>query len=759
MGINLFSHKKDKKQLENKLKESELRYRRLFESAKDGILILDFETGQIVDANPFILNIIDNSLNEVIGKKLWEIGLFSNKLLSKFAYLNLKKSGYIRFEDMPIQRENGKITEVEFVSNVYLVNNTKVIQCNIRNITERKESERKHELLTKILLILNKLDDWKLVIKNIMIEAMNFIKMDTIGIHLIKNDKDYSNIVAIGLPNSVITEKYFYEKNKLGEYVFNQKGSSFLNCVIGIVVLGLTDPSLPYFTKGGSFYSNNLPELLKEIGVKSKKTTTSCICNPKEYQTAAIIPLFSGKEVIGVLQFIDKRPNLLTLETIQLFEEIGNSVGIAFNRIQGELKILESEQILRKQNEDYFNLNQKNSILNEELTSSIDHIQNVNEELIKQKAKAEESDKLKSSFLANMSHEIFTPMNSIMGFSDLLLHPDLSTKKIAQFVQMIHSSSKQLMSIISDLVDISTIEAGQIKIHSELVDIKKLLNEIYIIYRELINSKKISLNYKFLDTNKVKTDGNRIRQILYNLLNNAIKFTKEGSIEFGNKMVDINGHSYLQFYVKDTGIGIAPENQELVFERFRQIETSNSLIYGGNGLGLSISKALVEKLGGEILVESELGKGSTFSFTIPYNEGIENFVSDEFKTKSNGFNWPNKTILIVEDEINSYSYLEELLSETNVKIIHAFNGKQALENVENDSEISLVLMDIKLPVMDGYEATQLIKKIRPKLPIIAQTAFAQNNERINAFEAGCDNYLAKPIDKDIFMKVIGNYLS
>jgi CheY-like chemotaxis protein len=316
----------------------------------------------------------------------------------------------------------------------------------------------------------------------------------------------------------------------------------------------------------------------------------------------------------------------------------------------------------------------------------------------------------------------------------------------------------QLLSVISDIIDISTIETDQINIESALVNINDLLSELFATYKKLIETKQLSLLCSCDRPNElieVETDGNRIRQVLCNLLNNAIKFTKEGEIEFGYK---IKGN-VIEFFVKDNGIGIIPENHELIFQRFRKVVNPGGQVYRGNGLGLSISKALVEKLGGTISVNSEMGMGSTFVFTIPYINKSEDHVEVELADDPGEFNNLNaKTILIVEDEINSHTLIKEFLSGTNVRLLRAWDGREAVEFVKKRKDISLVLMDIKMPVMDGYEATRLIKKIRPKLPVIAQTAFAGNHDKTQALEAGFDNYISKPILKDSFVELIANYL-
>ena len=286
-------------------------------------------------------------------------------------------------------------------------------------------------------------------------------------------------------------------------------------------------------------------------------------------------------------------------------------------RKTAERALLESEKKRTEQNTSYNDLNNEYVSLNEELTKSIDWIQHITNALIIATHKAEESDQLKSAFLSNMSHEIRTPMNTIVGFSELILNHGLPKERLIEYVQIIKSSTLQLLSIITDIVDISKIEAGKFSTQLELVNIYELLDELLVTYKKAIGSKKLKLH---LSANHpgtpilIQTDGTRIKQVLCNLLNNAIKFTKAGEIEFG---YELKG-DFVEFYVKDNGIGIAPENLLSIFESFKQIPAVYGQLISGNGLGLAISKALIEKLGGSIYVDSELGKGSKFTFTIPY---------------------------------------------------------------------------------------------------------------------------------------------
>ncbi len=376
-------------------------------------------------------------------------------------------------------------------------------------------------------------------------------------------------------------------------------------------------------------------------------------------------------------------------------------------------------------------------------------------ELIIAKENAEESDKLKTAFLQNMSHEIRTPLNGIIGFSALLNYDDVSKEEIKEYTSLINQSGKRLIEIVNNVLDISKIQTGQIKIAKKTINLKSIFNDLITFFSPIANIKKINLNYHNQTDENITlfSDEAKLHQILVNLINNALKFTKTGNVDFGFEVKD----KVVQFYVKDTGIGIAKELYDKIFERFIQAERSMAKNYEGAGLGLAISKGLVDILGGKIWVESEVGKGSVFFFTLPADKVV--------LPSEKGLNHSKKSlklthgkILIAEDDWISFQYMRKLFEKSDITILHAENGEQAVELVKNNIDIDLILMDIRMPVMDGIEATKLIKQLRPHLPVFAQTAYAFSEEKTKILAVGCDEYLSKPLDSIELNGLINKYL-
>ncbi len=377
-------------------------------------------------------------------------------------------------------------------------------------------------------------------------------------------------------------------------------------------------------------------------------------------------------------------------------------------------------------------------------------------DLILAKNAAEESNSLKTAFLQNMSHEIRTPMNAIMGFTSMLSKPDLREEKRNSFVKIIQNSANQLLSIVNDVLTMSALETNQEKINIEECNVNQILTDLLSIFKKQIENENVRLFLKpFSLENQanIKTDKTKLTKILSNLLSNAIKFTHHGNIEFGYTLEFDSAKPMLQFYVKDTGIGIKPEIHDKIFERFRQAELSVSRQYGGAGLGLSICKGFVNLLGGKIWLESKLDSGSTFYFTIPYISTNEILTPNQQPMPKEYDN----LILVAEDEEYNYLYIEEILLDYNVLLIHARNGQEVMDYLNKNNSIDLILMDIKMPIIDGYTCTKMIKEKQPKLPIIAQSAYALEHE-IRNYKPVFDDYVTKPINIDELLTKIQKYI-
>lgn len=375
---------------------------------------------------------------------------------------------------------------------------------------------------------------------------------------------------------------------------------------------------------------------------------------------------------------------------------------------------------------------------------------------------AEEADKLKTAFLANMSHEIRTPMNAILAFSNFLKDPDISGSQRNEYVKYINSCSKSLLHLIDDILDTAKIEAKQLKIHISQCYVNSILNELNVYFQNHIKCQEgdISLHLKtdcVTRNYSVLTDGVRLRQVFTNLLDNAFKFTEKGTIEFGFTIHD----DFLEFYVSDTGCGIPKDKAELVFKRFGQVNNGSHKVYKGTGLGLSISKNLVELLGGKMWLESVENKGSCFYFTIPsHSLKITDLLEKVTEDNSNVIktsNWQNFNLLVAEDDDLNYKLIQIALSKSNINILRAKNGEEVL-NLLPGKNIQIVLMDIQMPVLDGYETTRRLKILYPDIFVIAQTAFAMADDKEKCIQAGCDDYISKPIDIEELYKKLTFFL-
>lgn len=390
------------------------------------------------------------------------------------------------------------------------------------------------------------------------------------------------------------------------------------------------------------------------------------------------------------------------------------------------------------------------------------------EELKIAKERAEESDRLKTEFINNMSHEIRTPLNGILGFSQVLNMPGITEDEMKSYTSMIVNCGEQLTFIIDDILEISALQTQKIEVSEKKINLNRFLVEQLTVFEDTAEQNKTPLTlHKALDDYhaEIYIDDDKLSKILLQLLRNAIKFTESGDIEFGYKAIDMDSDNpKIKLFVKDNGIGIAPENIEYIFKRFAQEEQNLTRSYGGLGLGLAIAKENATLIGGEITVESEKHAGATFFLTIPYKpvNKIKKQSSESSKTEQEKEKDKKPTILIAEDEEMNFFYLETLLTKilkTGAIIIHAENGLEAVDICKENQNIDLVLMDLKMPVKDGYEATAEIKEIRKDLPIIAQSAYTTYKDRERAKNAGCKDFIAKPIQATTVKHLLSKYLN
>ena len=391
------------------------------------------------------------------------------------------------------------------------------------------------------------------------------------------------------------------------------------------------------------------------------------------------------------------------------------------------------------------------------------HRKQIDNELVKAKLAAEASDRLKSAFLANMSHEVRTPLNGILGLAQVMLKSGDMPHKFRNDIKMIVESGTSLLALIEDIMDVSKIEAGQMKIKYKPFVLNSMIDQLFSIFK--LNPLYLQKNGqqqnielkcdKLCENITIMSDPDRLQQIFINLIGNALKFTQRGFVHFGYTIED----QEITFYVKDSGIGIPKDKTDQVFERFTQVDNTLARKFKGSGLGLAISKGLITLLNGTIWCESELGKGSCFYFTIPYHPTTM-LADDDTPTDQSvkEHDWSEYTALIVEDDTINFKVIEAMLRGTKLNLIRAENGLKAIENVRMNPHIDLVLMDVHLPVMSGLEATGIILEIHPKLPIIAQTANAMSDDKEKCLEAGCIDYISKPIDMGELIRKISKFL-
>jgi PAS domain S-box-containing protein len=697
----------DRKKMEETIKENEEYFRALLQHSSDAISILD-EKGKIIFENSPRNKIFDFSIDELINKPIFDIVHPDDIEHFKEFFGDVLKNPQRQIKrEYRCLHKNKKWIYVESIFSNQLSNPfIKGIVVNSRDISERKMGELKERVYHDNLIFLS----------NSALDLLGISSKDDIYRYI--SEKLYNFLESAIVIVTSCNEK---EGKLCIEYISRYKDNK--NKVVNILgenPIGMILPinnSISNINNAGAVITLKdefLESNLNKIDLAKWFEIKEILKVHKVYN----ITLARHNKLLGNITILTLNKSIIKFKHI--IETFVHQISVALHRSQLEY------------------------------------------ELITAKEKAEESDKLKTAFLANMSHEIRTPMNGILGFAEMLNDDELDQEDRKKYLEIINNNGKMLISLIDDIIDFAKIEAGQIKIVQNDFSLNSLLKQVHSSFlSENLKKEKSKVNLKMIrafndDECYIKSDPNRLRQVLNNLISNAFKFTSEGYIEFGYK---VKHKKTLKFYVKDTGIGIPEKKLGEIFSRFIQADNSPTRKYGGSGLGLAISKGIVDLLGGRMWATSKESEGSAFYFEIPYIKAEKVIEVERKKKARTDYVWDGKVFLIAEDDKFSFKFLEGFLRQTKAIILHAEDGKEAVELCLKNKDIDLVLMDIQMPEMNGLEATKEIKKFNRDMPIIAQTANAITEERQKCIKAGCDDFITKPVNITELYSLIDRYLT
>jgi PAS domain S-box-containing protein len=802
--------------MEPSLKDSELRYRRLFEAAQDGILILDAETGLIEDVNPYLIKMLGYSREEFLEKKLWEVGAFKDIKASKEAFETLQENEYIRYEDLPLKTKDRRLIQVEFISNVYLVGDEKVIQCNIRDITVRRHAE---EALLKAGALQNAIFN-SANFSSIATDAKGVIQIFNVGAErmLGYTAADVMNKITpadISDPQEVIAraralsielettitpgfEALVFKASRgiedIYELTYIRKDGSRFPAIVSVTALrDPQDAIIGYLLIG----TDNTAR--KQVEAE-QKLLDQRLRNQQFYTRSLIesnIDALMTTDPSGIITDVNKQMEALTGCTRD--ELIGAPFKNYFTdpeRAEAGIKMVLSEKKVTDYELTAQDMNGKKTLVSYNATTYYDRdrkLQGVfaaarditdrkhaEEQLrllnVDLERRVEErtvelvyANHIKDEFLANMSHELRTPLTGILGLSENLLADVygalIERQKLT--VQVIQSSGEHLLELINDILDISKIEAGKFEFSLEEVKVDKICQSSLVFIKQQANKKSITVEYSSLENVfTVFADPRRLKQILINLLINAVKFTSENGKVKLEVQADVQ-ESLLRFSITDTGIGISPEDLLKLFKPFVQLDSGLSRQYEGSGLGLALVKNMVEMHGGSVNVQSKPGQGSCFSFVLPWNEKIQ--AGNALDLLEGGHEMRDIAVydiskvrgkvLLAEDHETNILATRDYLESRGYQVFIARDGREVLSKA-NEAFPDIILMDIQMPNLNGFDATRRLRA-DPRfatLPIIALTAFAMSGDRERCLDAGMNEYLSKPFKLKELEQMIEQFL-
>ena len=660
----------EKKEAENKLKESEEKYRTTYENSPDSIIIHDFEMN-IVDVNQKAINEFGYSKEEFLQLKVFDLHTKDELTHSKEVLKEMNKQERLKI-DTKFQRKDGSVFWADASPCKYVLNGRPIIHVVIRNITELVEAR-------------NELQKHYYNLEELVDEKSRELKV---------SERKFRNI-AENIPGLVVKYKLY-----------------------------------PDGTEELLYLSKNVEEVY-EVPHENAINNVNLLWE-------RIHP----DDLEGYKKLLEKSATELSFWKTEL-------------RIlmpDGRIKWLDARGIPNK--------GEGGSIIWDIIGIDISDRKQAEQDLVVAKKKAEENDKLKSAFLANMSHEIRTPMNGLIGFADLLKEKNLNDEERNYYIDIIQTNANNLLNLINDIIDISKIEAGQLNVRLKPCKPAQIIRELEETFNQIKRQKDKS-HIQFVtsipkkDANvQIKTDSERLKQVLTNLLSNALKFSDDGTIEFGFTV----SASKIKFFVKDEGTGISKKDLKSIFNRFERADNANKKVIEGTGLGLSISKGIVELLQGNINVKSTEGKGTTFEFSIPFTE-VKTKNKNIPKEPEIDFNkFKGKTIVVAEDDIFNLQLFKVILEKTPATVFYAENGKEVVEIVDKNPDTDIILMDIRMPVMDGVEAARIILNNYPKIKIIAQTAHAMVYDKDKFLNSGFVDYLSKPISREMLFKKLARWV-
>ncbi|MFC2102132.1 PAS domain S-box protein [Bacteroidota bacterium] len=755
------------KSTEEKLRESEERYRVIFQRSVTGILIADSETRAFLFSNPAICQMFGYSEEEF---KLLSVENIHpqealDSVISVFDSM-LQGEESVAYA-LPCLRKEGTIFYADISGTPTIINGQTCVIGFFTDVTDRKKAEDKSILLQSAVESTS--------------DAIGI--SDAEGHHIYQNNAfsdlfEYSTaqeLEAVGggkaAAKDLETAKEMYQhimsgKSYAGEWEMVKKSGEVFTGY------GRTDA-----IKDSDGNIIGIIGIIEDISER-KQNEEALLASEERYRTLTenvgegvcfidenetfIYANSSAEKLYGV-----GKGGLLGLNLLDFIHEkdidlINNET---LKRSQGKKSVYEHEIVLKDGSKKDLLITATPKFDNKKFSGTIAIFRDISKlkeaelQLVRAKELAEKNDQLKTVFLETMSHEIRTPMNGILGFVQLLGEAYITKEEQQKYLSTIAKNGDRLLNVVTNIVSFSKIESGQMEVLISRTNVNEALNSIYHFFKTMAEEKglQISLNTS-LSANQsfVMTDQEKVHAILAKLVRDAIKYTREGSIEFGCKKKG----KFLEFFVKDTGEGIPEDKREVIFERFRQASEGHARNHTGAGLGLTISKAYVEKLGGKIWVESEVGKGSTFYFTIPFNAGTDMAPVPKKDSSESGAEQENRklNILIVEDDESSNLFLSTALHSYYREIYRAMTGTEAVEICQRTPDIDLVMMDINLPELDGYEATRQIRKFNKDVIIIAQTAYGLPGDMEKALEAGCNDYMSKPINFKLMKEVIQKYL-